>query len=242
MRFHTSWIAGVIAAVMLHGAALAEVTISQSNAASSVLDGPFRSLFGAEKAVLSQMPDPTLTQLAIGRPVATRTTAAPVKAAVRAGRTLAAPDAAAMPAVIRYSDDWLAMQPAPTGGADWECMTRAIYFEARGESLRGQFAVAEVILNRMDSPDYPATVCGVVEQSSAAGCQFSFYCDGRTDQMRDARAIWRAERIARVMMDGAPRALTMGATHFHATWVQPDWSAQLPLTVAIGAHLFYRQP
>ncbi|ESW61208.1 MAG: hypothetical protein Q27BPR15_07765 [Rhodobacter sp. CACIA14H1] len=217
---------GALAAVVLNGAAFADVTVSQSNDPTAALGGMLGSVLGAEKQALAAIPDQRLTELAVGPKVETKTTE---------GRKTA-------PAVIRYSDEWLAALPAPTGDAQWECLSKAIYFESRGETLKGQFAVAEVILNRVDSPDYPGSICGVVEQRGNGGCQFSYICDGRADRMRDGEAMWRAERIARVMMDGAPRALTMGATHFHTRWVRPGWSNRFPQTATIGAHLFYRQP
>jgi spore germination cell wall hydrolase CwlJ-like protein len=140
------------------------------------------------------------------------------------------------------TEDWLMAQPAPTGDAEWKCLTEALYFEARGESLEGQVAVAEVILNRADSPLYPRTVCGVVKQRGGGGCQFSYVCDRRTDRMRDKTSADRAGRVARAMLDGAPRLLTEGATHFHTKGVRPGWSKRFPKTAVIGAHLFYRHP
>jgi spore germination cell wall hydrolase CwlJ-like protein len=140
------------------------------------------------------------------------------------------------------TEDWLMAQPAPAGDAEWQCLTEALYFEARGESLEGQVAVAEVILNRVDSPLYPRSVCGVVKQRGGGGCQFSYVCDGRADRLRDKTAADRAGRVARAMLDGAPRALTDGATHFHTRSVRPGWSKRFAKTAAIGAHLFYRHP
>lgn len=137
---------------------------------------------------------------------------------------------------------WLKAQPVPTGDARWHCLTEAIYFEARGESLKGQIAVAEVILNRVDSPRYPRTVCAVVHQRGNGGCQFSYLCDGRSDRMREKAAADLAGRIARAMLDGAPRLLTDGATHFHTRSVRPGWSNRFARTAKIGAHIFYRQP
>lgn len=137
--------------------------------------------------------------------------------------------------------DWLMSQPKPTGDAQWECLTEALYFEARGESLDGQIAVAEVILNRTDSPLYPRTICGVVKQRGGGGCQFSYVCNGKS-KMREKAAADLAGRIARAMLDGAPRVLTDGATHFHTRAVRPSWSKRFAKTASIGAHLFYRQP
>lgn len=158
---------------------------------------------------------------------------------------LPAPDlSAALPAealIGGLTEEWLMAQPAPDGDAEWQCLKEALYFEARGESLEGQIAVAEVILNRVDSPLYPRTVCGVVKQRGGGGCQFSYVCDGRT-RMREAGAADLAGRIARAMLDDAPRLLTDGATHFHTRAVRPGWSRKFSHTASIGAHLFYRQP
>ncbi len=139
-----------------------------------------------------------------------------------------------------HSLEYLQSLPAPTGDAEWQCLTKALYFEARGESLMGQFAVAEVILNRVDSPKYPNTVCGVVEQGGKGACQFSYTCDGARDTMAEKGAADLAGRIARVMLDGAPRNLTYGATHFHTRSVKPSWTRRFERTASIGAHLFYR--
>lgn len=139
------------------------------------------------------------------------------------------------------TEDWLMAQPKPTGDEQWQCLTEALYFEARGESLQGQIAVAEVILNRVDSPLYPRTICGVVKQRGGGGCQFSYVCQGKV-KMREKASADLAGRIARAMLDGAPRILTDGATHFHTRGVRPSWSKRFPKTAAIGAHLFYRQP
>lgn len=160
-------------------------------------------------------------------------------------KRLPAPDLAAqLPAGAMtegITEEWLMARPDPTGDAQWECLTQAIYFEARGESLEGQIAVAEVILNRADSPLYPRTVCGVVKQRGGGGCQFSYVCRGTT-KMREKTARDLAGRIARAMLDGAPRVLTDGATHFHTKGVRPSWSKRFAKTAAIGSHLFYRQP
>ena len=143
---------------------------------------------------------------------------------------------------MRYDAAWLMAQPAPEGGKQWECLTQAIYFEARGESLKGQFAVAEVILNRVDSGLYPRTVCGVVNQRGGGSCQFSYTCNGNSTRMSDRYAREIAGRIADVMLDGAQRNLTNGATHFHTHAVSPSWSKRFARTTVIGAHNFYRQP
>ncbi len=121
------------------------------------------------------------------------------------------------------------------GGADsLSCLTEALYFEARGEGRSGQRAVAEVILNRVDSGAFPNSVCGVVHQRG----QFS-YQKGR--RMSNAASAARARQIAAEALAGAPRTLTDGATYFHTTHVRPSWSKRFTRTAQIGSHLFYRQ-
>lgn len=217
------WVIALVALISLSGAGNADVTVSQSNDPTTVLETNFASLIGAEHKTIAAMPEAQLAALALGPREESRR---------KRGSQIAAP------AVVQYSDAWLAAQPAPSGDDQWQCLKTALYFEARGESLKGQFAVAEVILNRVDNPTYPSTVCGVVEQ----GCQFSFTCDGHSDAMTDLASADRAGRIARVMLDGAPRALTQGATHFHTANVNPNWARRFPRTASIGAHMFYRQP
>lgn len=142
-----------------------------------------------------------------------------------------------------FSRDALDAMPAAKGGREWYCLKEALYFEARGESVRGIFGVAEVILNRVDDPRYPASVCGVVNQGTGAKfrCQFTYTCDGRPEHMSDARATDLVGKVARLMLDGAPRTLTKGATHYHTKSVKPKWSKVFPRTTTIGFHHFYRE-
>ena len=225
MRLHQCWTTAAVAIFVLTGAAFAEVTVSQSNDPTQAIGEQFASLLGAEHKTVDALPDSKQTALAIGPKVETK-----LKLGKKAGK----------PMIVDYSADWLAALPAPSGDAEWECLRKALYFESRGESLKGQFAVAEVILNRVDSAAYPDTVCGVVQQGGKGGCQFSYVCDGRADAMGDAAAVDRAGRIARVMLDGAPRTLTTGAMYFHTRGVAPDWSHRFDRTASIGAHLFYK--
>lgn len=153
-------------------------------------------------------------------------------------------EASATPAELRYDRAWLLSRPAPARrDAEFVCLKEAIYHEARGEPLYGQYAVAEVILNRVDSPQYPDTVCGVVHQNAHLrnACQFSYACNGRSRAMPDPEARAVAARIADAMLSGAERELTGGATHFHATWVSPGWTRALVRTAQIGVHVFYRR-
>ncbi|UWQ21092.1 cell wall hydrolase [Jannaschia sp. W003] len=137
----------------------------------------------------------------------------------------------------------LADMDRATGNAEWRCLTEAIYFEARGEPIPGQYAVAEVILNRVDSRRYPDTICKVVNQGTGRlhACQFSYTCDGLPEAIHERDAWERAGKIARLMVDGAPRALTADATHYHADYVDPYWAKVYPRTAQVGIHIFYKQ-
>lgn len=134
--------------------------------------------------------------------------------------------------------------PAPDGDAEWACLTEAIYFEARGEPVEGQVAVAEVVLNRVDGDTYPDTVCDVVRQGTGRlnACQFSYTCDGIADTVTDAGAWDTAGRVARAMLDGAPRRITQNATNYHADYVNPYWARAFARTTKVGRHIFYRVP
>ena len=140
-----------------------------------------------------------------------------------------------------YDHDWLSSQPKASGGAQFECLAEALYFEARGESLKGQFAVAEVILNRVDSPKFPNSVCGVVNQGTGRkhACQFSYTCDGIPEHVSEPRAWDDVSKVAKAMLSGAPRALTNGATFYHTKAVNPYWSRKFAKTASIGHHYFY---
>lgn len=126
--------------------------------------------------------------------------------------------------------------------SELNCLTQAVYFEARGETQTGQAAVAEVILNRVKHPAFPKTVCGVVYQGAAAGrgCQFSFACDGAVERVSEDGAWNRAHRIAAQVLAGVVLADIGGATHFHTTGVSPAWGDRMRLVTRVGTHIFYR--
>lgn len=134
--------------------------------------------------------------------------------------------------------------PEATGGPQWECLTEAIYFEARGEDIWGQMAVAEVILNRADSARFPDSVCGVISQGSSRrnACQFSYNCDGKLESIGEPRAYARVGKLAAMMIEGRARVLTGGATFYHADTVNPSWASAMQETATIGDHIFYRYP
>ena len=146
--------------------------------------------------------------------------------------------------VVIYDTDFLDSLPVASGDAQWECLAEALYFEARGESVRGQFAVGEVILNRVESAAYPQSLCGVVKQGTGRkyACQFSYNCDGNPEVVNEQDAWDRVGKIAAILLDGAARDLTGGATHFHTRAVNPSWSRSFMRTTTIGAHHFYREP
>ena len=143
-----------------------------------------------------------------------------------------------------YSRAFVDSLPAPQRSKEWTCLTEALYFEARGEKVKGIFAVAEVILNRVDDARYPSSVCGVVNQGTGEKfrCQFTYTCDGRPETIGDKRAYERVGKIAGAMLSGRTRYLTKGATHYHTKSVKPKWSRVFPRTTTIGYHHFYKQP
>lgn len=214
-----TWMRGAVALTLLSGAAFADVTVSQSNDPTASLGGHLSALLGAERNALGTLPIHRIEAVASG-----------VKRAT--GKKQAAP------AETRLDESWLEAQPLPARSQEWECLATALYFEARGEPIEGQVAVAEVILNRVDRPNYPRSICGVVNQ----GGQFSYTFDGQPDTIHEKAAFQRAGKIAAAMLAGAPRGLTQGATHFHTRAVRPGWAQRFPRTAAIGEHLFYRQP
>jgi spore germination cell wall hydrolase CwlJ-like protein len=124
-----------------------------------------------------------------------------------------------------------------------KCLAEAIYFEARGENVRGQMAVAQVVLNRVFSGRYPNTVCGVVYQNAnrRLHCQFSFACDGIPDVIREPDMWERAKTIAAESLDGKIWLPEVGkATHYHAYWVRPRWVREMTKMHKLGVHTFYR--
>ncbi len=153
------------------------------------------------------------------------------------------------PTQISYSREWIdQLPPVETDkrNAEWQCLSEALYFEARGESIKGQFAVAEVIMNRVKRDAFPDSICGVINQGTASGrkyrCQFSYNCDGVTNRIREKDAYERVGKVARLVIDGAPDLLTEGATHYHTTAVKPSWARKFTRTAVIGVHHFYRMP
>jgi Cell Wall Hydrolase len=124
-----------------------------------------------------------------------------------------------------------------------KCLAEAVYFEARGEAVRGQIAVAQVVLNRAFSGFYPTTVCGVVYQNKHRhfACQFTFACDNTPDVVREPDMWERATKIAKAIMDGQLWLSEVGkSTHYHAYWVRPSWVGEMKKMYKFGVHTFYR--
>jgi spore germination cell wall hydrolase CwlJ-like protein len=123
-----------------------------------------------------------------------------------------------------------------------DCLTAAVYYEARSESEDGQRAVAQVVLNRVRHPAFPKSVCGVVYQGSnrTTGCQFSFTCDGSLAHGREQHAWARSRKIAAAALAGYVYGPVGLATHYHTTAIHPWWADSMSRAVTIGAHIFYR--
>jgi len=136
-----------------------------------------------------------------------------------------------------------------------ECLSLNIYHEARGSSFADQVAVADVTINRVYHPDYPRSVCGVVKQAKLSEwhlsqgrkvpiknkCQFSWYCDGKSDTPTDSDSWANAVYIATNMLENNSfRGITEGATHYHAHYVEPKWAKSFQFVSRIGSHFYYR--
>jgi len=123
------------------------------------------------------------------------------------------------------------------------CLANAIYFEARSESLRGQAAVAQVVLNRVRNPAYPGSICGVVYQNQNwhNACQFSFACDGRKDRIESPEHYKIAKQVAMAVTAGKIFIPEVGSsTHYYANYVHPGWARAMKKMTKIGLHIFYR--
>ncbi len=121
------------------------------------------------------------------------------------------------------------------------CLALAMYWEAKTEGAEGMGAVAAVVLNRVAHPKFPATVCAVVQQGGEqAPCQFSWWCDGRSDQPTEAPAWDLAQHLAKAILADRPRDPTRGALFFHSETISTPWGRPRQRTVQIGRHIFYR--
>ena len=122
------------------------------------------------------------------------------------------------------------------------CLASAVYYEAGNQDENGERAVAQVVLNRVRHPAFPASVCGVVYQGSTkvTGCQFTFTCDGSLNRQPDPDGWRRAVRVANDALSGSVFAPVGWATHYHADYVVPTWASSMAKSAIVGAHIFYR--
>lgn len=124
---------------------------------------------------------------------------------------------------------------------DQECIALAMYWEARGEGRVGMTAVGWTILNRVASPQFPSTACAVIyEGGETPPCQFSWYCDGRSDRPQAWSSWQRAMRMAERLLTRPPDDPTNGALYFHSTGIDGTWHRRLVRTARVGGHVFYR--
>lgn len=131
-----------------------------------------------------------------------------------------------------------------------ECLALNVYYEARSDNMAGKYAVADVVLNRVQDERYPNTICDVVQQGKMGTvggevrrnqCQFSWYCDGKSDNPQDEDSWQQAQIVAYNIINHRKfRGISEGATHYHATYVSPVWIDTLELVGTIGQHIFYR--
>lgn len=141
---------------------------------------------------------------------------------------------------------------ASDANGDTVCLAKNIYFEAGNQPLAGKVAVAQVVINRMEHASYPKDICGVVYQAKwrtnwkgedvpiRHQCQFSWFCDGKSDEPLDTDTFFESYQIAQDVIMGKYPDITEGATHYHSIMVDPYWNDSLNETVQITDHIFYR--
>lgn len=166
--------------------------------------------------------DPVFISQEVVQPIAATDTSAGERTAMRAN---------SLHALVAATDTDVALSE------QLECLAGAVYFEARGEPLAGQLAVAQVIINRSQNPRFPSSYCGVVLQPS----QFSFVRSGEMPRVRSGTAAWqRAKAIARIAHEGLWESEAGDALYFHAKYVRPGWSHRKVARATIHRHVFYR--
>ena len=149
---------------------------------------------------------------------------------------------------VRRPSDWtpskLLSLPVPKSGKQMSCLAEALYFEARGESIQGQLAVGEVVLNRVEDSRFPNSICKVINQGTGRrfACQFTYTCDGKLETVNERTAYEVALKIAKILMTTHEGNLTKGSTHYHSNYVNPKWSKKFERVAKYGRHIFYRQP
>jgi hypothetical protein len=151
---------------------------------------------------------------------------------------------AAAAAASEAAEPFVASRDSAAYERSLECLSQAVYYEARSQSDEGQRAVAQVVLNRVRHPAFPNSVCGVVYQGSgrSTGCQFTFTCDGSMNAGVEPYAWERARRIAAAALGGSVYRPVGLATNYHTTAIHPYWAPSLVPQAIVGAHIFYRRP
>ena len=132
------------------------------------------------------------------------------------------------------------------------CLAQNMYFEAGNQPLAGKIAVSQVVINRTQHMNYPTDICGVVYQAKWSEnwkgnmiptrnqCQFSWFCDGKSDDPEDSKTWLKCLTLARNILQGEYGDITEGATHYHSVYVNPYWADSLNATVTINEHIFYK--
>jgi len=134
----------------------------------------------------------------------------------------------------------------PSKANDLDCLVEAVYYEARSEGIIPKIAVANVILQRVKDKRYPSTICEVVHQGKKRNgrmirnrCQFSYYCDGKKERVKDYTSLLEVLDVASLVLEGVLLERTQGATHYHASYVSPSWTNSMERLEQIGTHIFY---
>jgi hypothetical protein len=225
------------------GFAAAAVTLFAAASSPSLavdLQGPGEAVYTAHEAAQVEDSDLALNGVEAARPVEVGV-AGPVSAVVRHAMAWLGGDADEGPAIMlaprTLGEMVQAFAADQTADTEQDCLANAVYFEARGEPIEGQLAVAEVVLNRASSGRYPATLCAVITQKA----QFSFIRSGgkfpKADRSSEA---WRkAVAIAHIAKAKLVTELNPDVLWYHATYVSPSWGRRLTRQTQIGLHIFY---
>jgi spore germination cell wall hydrolase CwlJ-like protein len=243
---HIRSIAGVREFIQQSRQRVAELIAGGLLSAAMAAPSPYAIVVIPRNEIAAALPLPQTPSAAIEAPVSREVLPVAEHAVARdfnaaeTGMTLPQPAPALLTA--RSPAQLLHLSAAARAKAEW-CLAAAIYFEARGESERGQQAVAQVVMNRVFSGFYPRDVCGVVYQNAnrRRACQFSFACNGKRRQIKERDAWAQAERTAQAMLAGRLYVPEVAAsTHFHAVYVHPDWVTEMRKIAHVGIHDFYR--
>ncbi|PPD46256.1 MAG: cell wall hydrolase [Methylocystis sp.] len=216
---------------------------TRTSAAAATAEPPREHQALAERALHGATPQVTRA-VSLGSSTPAQPDAVPIEVSYfpRATLALAAPGKPVDKAEAGRPD-YAALVDHGKMDAERRCLAEAVYFESRSEPEDGQAGVAQVVLNRVQSGLYPASICGVVYQNRHRykACQFSFACEGKSLRITEPESWATAVRIANEVMDGRTYITDVGrSTHYHATYVKPRWARALTRMDMIGRHVFYR--